>query len=45
MYIYKDVWKPLKMFISHCKSVILMKQVKYHNVFIYYTKYKSSLET
>ena len=36
---------PQKFFISHPKSIIFMKQVKHHNDFMYYTKYKYSWAT
>ena len=38
----KSIWSHSKVFISHPKGLILMKQVKPHSVFIDYTEYKSS---
>lgn len=35
----------INFFISHAINVILMKQVKHDDVFIYYSKYKSSKAT
>ena len=41
----KSIWSPSKYLILILKVLILMKQVKHLNVFIYYTKYKSSSVT
>ena len=48
IYVYTTSQKylvTLKKFYFSSRSVILMKQIKHHNVFIYYTKYKSSWVT
>ena len=41
----KSIWSPSKILFLILKVLFLMKQVKLHNVFIYYTKYKSSWVT
>ena len=41
----KSIWPPTKNFIYILKVLFLMKQVKHHNVFIYYIKYKFSSVT
>ena len=37
----KSIWLLSKIFISHLKVLFFYEKVKHHNVFIYYTKYKS----
>ena len=38
----KSIWQPSKFSFFFLEVLFLMKQVKHHNVFTYFIKYKSS---